>query len=220
MFKDIVILTKSAKHSNYCVAGIDIKTRRWIRLVSDDVATDGALSNFDIRLSTGELCKPLDLVRVEIDKPVPEGCQTENHLIEKGKKWVKLDELTIADVVKLHYPSNKPYIFGNDRPYINGIDYMKYSLILAEVDNIKVYNNEFGRRKANFTYKSHFYQEISVTDPEYYDGLTYDFKKAYIVVSIPKTDFDGKYYKFIAKIFPIDNFSNNHAYTNYCDLPF
>ena len=85
MFKDIIILTKSAKHGKYCVAGIDIKSKSWVRLVSDDVASDGALSNLDIRLSNGKFCKPLDLVRVYIKQAVSESCQTENHLIEKDK---------------------------------------------------------------------------------------------------------------------------------------
>ena len=98
---------------------------------------------------------------------------------------------------------------------------MKYSLILAEVDDIKVYNNEGGKKKADFTYKSNYYKGISVTDPDYYDIFEYNFRKAYIIVSIPKTDFEGKYYKFIAKIFPINDFDDNdNNSSDYDDLPF
>lgn len=43
MEKKIIILTKSKKHSGYCVAGIDYETGEWIRLVSSDLETEGAL---------------------------------------------------------------------------------------------------------------------------------------------------------------------------------
>ena len=36
MIKQICILTKSYKHGGYCVAGIDINTKEWIRLVNSD----------------------------------------------------------------------------------------------------------------------------------------------------------------------------------------
>ena len=41
MEKKIIILTKSKKHSGYCVAGIDYETGEWIRLVSSDSETGG-----------------------------------------------------------------------------------------------------------------------------------------------------------------------------------
>lgn len=219
MTKDIVILTKSAKHGKFCVAGIELKTGKWIRLVSSDDDTDGALSNNDMRLLNGGFCEPLDLVRVEIEKAVPEKCQTENHLVVYGKRWVKLDELTIEEIMKVHAPTNRPYIFGNNLPYINGIDYMTYSLVLAEVSKLKMYYNELGSRKVNFEYNSKKYSGISMTDPDYYDLQEHEFEKAYIVVSIPNNDYNGKYYKFVAKVFPVNGFviKNNHEDD---DLPF
>lgn len=36
MKKDIIVLTCSAKHGGYCVAGIDTETNEWIRLVASD----------------------------------------------------------------------------------------------------------------------------------------------------------------------------------------
>lgn len=44
MEKKIIILTKSKKHSGYCVAGIDYETGEWIRLVSSDSETGGGCS--------------------------------------------------------------------------------------------------------------------------------------------------------------------------------
>lgn len=37
MKKDVIVLTLSDKNKRYCVAGIDVVTREWIRLVIDDM---------------------------------------------------------------------------------------------------------------------------------------------------------------------------------------
>ena len=41
----IIIMTESSKFSGKCVAGIDVNTGRWVRLVSDDEETHGAIAN-------------------------------------------------------------------------------------------------------------------------------------------------------------------------------
>mgnify|MGYP007105586249 CR=1 FL=1 len=47
MKKEAVILTRSSKIGGYCVAGVDIHTGEWVRFVSDDAKTHGALSRND-----------------------------------------------------------------------------------------------------------------------------------------------------------------------------
>lgn len=57
MEKDIIVLTCSAKHSDYCVAGIDLETDEWIRLVaSDDFDTNEIPKSF-MPYSDFTLCK-------------------------------------------------------------------------------------------------------------------------------------------------------------------
>lgn len=212
MYKDIVILTKSSKHGKYCVAGIDFETGNWIRLVSNDKDSDGALSEKDMLINDG-ICKPLDLVRVEILKSVPKGCQTENHLIVSGKRWIKLDTLSLDEVLELHKPKESSNIFGNTMPYISGIDRMSHSLFLAEVTNLEIHQYEYdGRTKtrASFVYNNRNYVDMRVTDPDYYSLPDCVFDRAYIVFSIPNQDFDGKYYKFMAKIFPRKKYFDFH----------
>lgn len=36
MYKKIVLLAKSKKHQNYCVAGKDVDTGEWVRLISEE----------------------------------------------------------------------------------------------------------------------------------------------------------------------------------------
>ncbi len=85
MIREVVILTMSSKNHGYCVAGIDLQNGEWIRLVSDDADTHGALSKEDVRYSDGGCCKPLDVVRVAIDQYTPIEHQPENALIDSTK---------------------------------------------------------------------------------------------------------------------------------------
>ena len=62
MEKTIIILTKSKKHSGYCVAGIDYKTGEWIRLVSSDIETEGAVPMKDLLFSNGEILEIYDII--------------------------------------------------------------------------------------------------------------------------------------------------------------
>lgn len=47
MRKKVILLTKSLKNGGYCVAGIDYYTGQWIRLVSGNQETKGALENVE-----------------------------------------------------------------------------------------------------------------------------------------------------------------------------
>lgn len=48
MKQDVVILTRSSKYRNFCVAGVDINTGEWVRFVSDNSVIHGALNKDDI----------------------------------------------------------------------------------------------------------------------------------------------------------------------------
>ena len=208
MTKNIIILTKSKKDSGYCVAGIEYETGNWIRLVSSSELLKGALTDFHMQSTNGDICEPLDFVKVEIQEHIPEGCQTENHLIAKGIKWIKLGTVTIDEVLKIRRPEKRDKIFGSSYSSLLAVDYFKYSLMLVEVSNLRIYYNDNGSRKADFNYNSITYKGMSVTDLDYckknFHQNEFNFDQAYIVVSIPKDPYeiDGKYYKFIAKVFP------------------
>lgn len=79
----VAILTMSSKNGGYCVAGVDVKNGDWIRLVSDNVYTHGALSSDDIKYKSGGYCKPLDVVQVPIIRYTPLEYQPENVLIDR-----------------------------------------------------------------------------------------------------------------------------------------
>jgi len=66
MYKDLIIMTKSDKHGGFCVVGIDITDGSFVRLMSDDKETFGALTPENMLYEDNSEAKILDLARVEI----------------------------------------------------------------------------------------------------------------------------------------------------------
>lgn len=210
MKREVAILTKSSKYKRYCVAGIDINTSEWVRFVSDNEQTHGALSAYDISYADGRICKPLDVVSVEVVGAASLAHQPENYLIDSHEYWRKIGECTLSDVLAVHPAEVRPYIYGNTDPFIDGeeIDSIGYSLTLVHVSSFTISQtinfNGQPKTKASFIYNGKWYSNMSVTDPDFYsvpNGTR--FANAYLVISLPDTPFpEDCYYKFVAQIYP------------------
>ena len=202
---DVLILTKSSKHDNYCVAGVDVKTREWVRLVSTCDERDGAVSRYEMTDRNGYEIVPLDVVRVVVNRKCPIGCQSENYELSYGYKWQLIDRISFYDAMQYISLYRSKFIFGNSYMYISHekIEEQKKSLLIAEVKDLRIFKNEQRKQKCVFKYGGYTYNTVSMTDPEYYRYEDCYIEKAYIVVSLPHNDYNGKHYKFVAKIFPI-----------------
>lgn len=204
MQKDIIILTESDKNHGYCVAGIDIHTGRWVRLVSEDKDTDGALTLEDLTYKNGERCKVLDCVSVPIIEKCRDQIQPENHLLDRSYYLEKISECSLRDVLKLHKPEVHDYILGKNEGHYVTERYVcnagGKSLVLVEVRNLRIYSNEDGKKKADFYYNFRNYRNFPVTDREYYDKKVI-INSAILVISLTGKVYHEKYFKCIAKIF-------------------
>jgi len=207
MERTVAILTMSSKNGGYCVAGVDVKNGNWIRLVSDNVNTHGALSKNDIAYQNGRYCKPLDVVQVPIIRATPLEYQPENVLIDTEKYWKKMDTISLEDILEIHPPEHHTVLLGNQYSYITeaGIGKVGHSLILVEVTNLTITHPNERSTKATFTYCNTQYNDISVTDPDYYFVQNqWHIDNAILVMSLPESPYNGNwYYKFVAKIFPV-----------------
>lgn len=211
MEKEVVILTKSSKFGRFCVAGVDLRTGEWVRFVSDDLPSHGALSELDITFANQSVCKPLDVVSVDVVRPEPLAHQPENYLINSQELWRKTGELSIFEVLDVHPAEVRDFIYGNTNSFVDEweIDGIDHSLTLVYVSSLTIHQtiNSFNKpkSKASFFYNGKWYSGMSVTDRKYYavpDGTRYT--NAYLVVSLPDTPFpENCYYKFIAQIFPL-----------------
>ena len=210
MKREVAILTKSSKFGGFCVAGVDINTGEWVRFVSNDERTHGALSVFDITYENRKICKPLDIVSVDIVAPVSLSHQPENYLINSNEYWVKIGECTLSDVLAVHPAEIRPYIYGNTYPYVDSakIASIGYSLTLVHVSSLTISQtiNSNGRpkTKASFIYNGKSYPDMSVTDPGFYSVQSGTrFANAHLVVSLPDAPVpEDRYYKFVAQIYP------------------
>ena len=202
---DAVILTKSIKDNGFCVVGLDIYSGKWVRFVSDEKGAP--LLSFQTQYQNVEgFCAPLDVVRAEVIAEVPFRNHTEDCKIN-CQTLMKRGYAYIEHVIKKHPPEKHDYVFGNDESSLATIDGLTYSLMFIQVNNLTL-NPSANSCKADFHYDGRHYQNMSITDPDYVrdgkaSGIPWIFDNAYIVVSMPCTPYyrDGRYHKFIAKIF-------------------
>jgi len=204
----VVILTKSAKHGNYCVAGINSESGKWVRLVSDDERTMFALTHEMVKYEDGNECEVLDIVKVCIREAVPLSIQSENVLIDDGYYWEYVGKYDLESLRNLAKKSG--YIFGNINSYVDKNIALETngSLGLYFVENIvlstRENNNGIRRKKVSFVFDGRHHSGWSMTDHRYFrenDGKISD--EGIIVVSIPEDDYNGNYYKFVAQIFAL-----------------
>jgi len=204
---DVVILTKSSKNGGYCVAGIDVNSSKWVRLVSSDTRSHGALFDRDMQYRNNTFFNLLDVVRVPVLRKVPSEHQPENILIDEEEYWEKIGELSISDVLELHPPETHRFLLGNEYPYITEerVDTVGHSLILVKVSDLIITHPRERTTKASFRYRFTTYENMSVTDRDFYNTPDQtELGDAVLIMSLPDTPYpERKYFKFIAKLFPL-----------------
>ena len=214
-------MAKSTMFGNFCVAGIDMNSGEWVRFVAFE--TGDPLADYEL-IFVNEIggCEPLDAARIGIARRVPRRNHTEDCMI-KRMAWLKLGRMNLDDVFKIHPPENHQhqFVFGTPRNYIDEFEMrelnLKYSLTLVSVENLKIIFSEnvhgIIRGKACFSYNGVDYDDVRVTDPAYETVLPFmknfsiKIPAACLVMSMPSKPLQvketGRYYKLIAKIFPI-----------------
>ena len=202
----VIVLTKSSKHGGLCVAGIDAENGQWIRLVSNNSSTHGALMYEDIIYEDGSEMQILDIVDVEIIGKENNPIQPENYIINSNFYFKLRGRSELRDVLTLHPCEKLPAILGNYNCYVPETDIGKvgYSLTMIQVKNLFIHqvHNPSGapKTKASFFYNGYNYSRMPVTDSKFYsvsDGKYYS--EAILIMSIG-TPYNSNYYKFIAAI--------------------
>lgn len=207
-FEQFWMLTKSAKQNAFCVAGIDLKTFDFIRVVAD---RDGAAVEDPII----DFAKPLDILSFDgFFSPLK--CQTENYIIkgQAEKKHIPTPPQDRLKYLKKIYDNKQikhTDTFGTDDYYLSSISGINYSLSVIEATDIKVCANPLGKYKISFTFNGKELRNYSMTDPVFFDQHV--IAKALLVLSIPHDPWPQwphpvppsmlRYYKFCAKIFPL-----------------
>lgn len=171
----MLLLAKSQKYNNYCVAGIDIANNKLVRLVSNDENIHNALTPEDMEYKEGGEAEVGELVEVVIDKRCPDCLQPENIMINTGQyiKKIKDDEISFEN-----YECNKEYVFydTSNKIHTNELqskdDVYSLQLIKAEVVEVNVrYYSDSQRYKVymDFCFNGRCYNNFSITDAGFRD---------------------------------------------------
>ena len=166
----IIVLANSLKHSDSCLAGIDISTGRWVRPVTN--LDDGRVRKSDMKIGAHSP-QLLDILDIPLDTTGPDfGFESENRTILPGQ-WYLRGRADVKDVLK--YAQRPDYVLHNRRKYVT-VEEMKSkafedrtTLELIQVDDFVV------RDKATTPTEKHQWQgvissggrelELNVTDP-------------------------------------------------------
>lgn len=204
---NVLIVAVSDKHKNddnggYCVAGFDITDNnlangnklKWIRLIGNRENEYYKLINDEVIYESGEICKPLDVVKVKAKKmtEIPESflyeqyknynkesmlnVQPENYVVFGKFEFVY--KITLKQLLENVPLENQEFIFGNDYKCLSAEEAIKNnkSLTIARVEDLKLYpkKNYWSYQpkynihyRACFKYNGKYYDDISVTDPYY-----------------------------------------------------
>ena len=98
----MVVLTKSSKFGKYCVAGIDLKNRNWIRLVTNDEASCGAVAKENLVCNDGSIVQVLDVIDVPVLGACQDAIQPENVLIDLTENIEIVQNMSLDDVLRIH----------------------------------------------------------------------------------------------------------------------
>lgn len=224
MKKRMVILTKSDKHCAYCVAGRDIDTGEWLRLVNGQ----GVITSKDLMTKENYECKELDIVEVEcFDLESEIEHQPENVLIHPESYIKKIGQMTWGEVISKWGLEKSNTVLGIRQPedgspsieisrrleYYEKHNIKHKSLAMIKANNLNFKFNEYNgepkrHSKVYFEYHNNSGEtlcyKLTATDPNFpndysIDGLHLD--NAYIIVSLGEIfKEDGRVYLLAAKI--------------------
>ena len=214
MKKLMVILAKSAKYGNYCVAGIELSTNKWIRPISHDEKIEDAVPVEDLTYSDNTEAQILDVVEIDFeDTPVQNAIQPENFFY-KNSKWKKFAHWNLSDVEKFCGFDSTDFIFYDtsrrlEIDTINNAD-KKKSLLILPLENFSVsivIRNDEKKFKANFTYGGINYEDFSVGDivlrEKFFNKPCSNFfvaEKSVATLSLTNPFRDNRCYKMIAHL--------------------
>ena len=173
----IVCLANSFKKGGRRIAGIDLKTNRWIRPIGR--GDEGAIGSE--RLINGVEPELLDIIEIPLGGSADDlGCQPENRILQPGP-WQKVGVIKKEDAMRYTEQTNN--LLHNFDTYVplskfqSNIQRTEWkSLQLIHVTNAIFSKNPWGKTECNFLYSGHWYSlKVTCPEAEHYIGSRYDY---------------------------------------------
>ena len=175
----ILCLANSYKHDHRCVAGIDLATKRWVRLVGRKIA--GCLTIEETCYSGGNEAALLDVFEAELGDKCASKCHPEDVFVT-GKPWRpvrRFDEPRDALFLK-DYLNKRPALLESysDRVYVRKFAEVpaSHSLELVQPEDLWWWiREEKGKRRNRAVFRlghaSRVRYDLAVTDPKWLEQL-------------------------------------------------
>ena len=214
--KKLIILAESAKFNNYCVAGVDVDSGKWIRPISEMPELEDAVPIDDLEYPDGSHVELLDVVEIKFsDRTADNPIQPENFFYNSKYFWQKVGQVTLQELIDLRGFDFRDRIFYNNERSILGANVIKFdereSLLLLPVENLYISVEETDHKKffADFIYRDKKFHRFSVGDiavrKKFADNGAgkYFFKdKSTVVFSLTNPFYhNAECYKMLAQIF-------------------
>jgi hypothetical protein len=177
----IVVLANSRKHQDWCLAGINLDTGKWVRPVTG--LDDGRVPKTSMKLG-GYFPKLLDVLEIPLDSTGPDfGFESENRTILPGR-WYLIGKMTPKDIDK--YAKRPYYVLHNRRKYVTPRELqqkpfaMRVTLQLTRVDSFKVRDAHM-KTMDKHNWKGAILSggrklELKITDPVCFERLNRGYK--------------------------------------------
>jgi len=209
---DVLILANSKKNKGYCVAGKDIKTNKWIRIVGDQNGAELYLNHLKYNDLAGRMqmipYEPLNkIISLDLGNSVPLLYQPENTLIGQ-KTWQEI-QLT-QNIISYDTPND---LWGTgDRIKATDIEQglinISQSLYYIQVNDLEFYINDYNSNRACFKYGQNIYDLGATMNPSIFSDIINE-KRAYnniLTVSLAgpyynKHSNQFEHYKLVAAVF-------------------
>ncbi len=215
--RKLIILAESAKFNNFCVAGVDFETGKWIRPISEKPELEDAVPSDDLKYPDGSKIELLDVAEIKFsDRAANNPIQPENFFYNQKYYWQKVGRVTLQEVINLRGFDLREKIFYNDDRSIFGANVIKFaereSLLLLPVENLFISVEEAEDHKkffGDFDYNGKKFCRFSVGDialrKKFADNGAgkYFFKENAVVVFSLTNPFryNAECYKMLAQIF-------------------
>lgn len=214
----MVVLAKSIKNGNYCLAGKlldeDGHVGEWVRPIANGVA--GSVPTAQTLCRDGQPAEILDVVAIQWGTAQPELHQSENRLLGASQWircgylcWSDLPALADASPAALWLDGFSTYCGRNDRVPANRLHEAKGSLCLVAVHDLLLYRvaaiDGKTKRRARFGIGRQRY-DLALTDSVAWSWVTnsprteLEVPEAYVCVSLAAPFLDGYAYKVAAAI--------------------
>lgn len=228
--KTLICLANSVRNQKHCVAGkewTDAGPGKWIRPIHSEA--DQEISTADQTYQNGKHPIPGDLFKLTIKRPYPDGNQTENHIIDRSKKWEaagraswsEIEACIDADVDTIWTVGDSSNLGENDKILARDRRQIDSSLMLVRPVNFvlhvaKEYNSFDGtnkwRGRVRFSFNGVTYRFV-VTDPvmwsRYVDKrqeADYELQDVVLCISMMGTSIDTNTTKLVAAVLERKNF--------------